>query len=151
TFVATGTFGFVPGEPSAWTQPLYAWFLTPLYWLFGHSWEAVGLAQVAVAAATALLVCEIRRRGVSPRLGLVGAVVATRHPSLVWHDVHLNREILDQLLAAAVVLLTLVAARARLWVAALLGGVLGLAILGNTRLVLLPLICAAFLLPAWRR
>ena len=26
-FVETGTFGYVPGEPSAYTQPLYGWFL----------------------------------------------------------------------------------------------------------------------------
>ena len=27
TFVHSGTFGFIPGEPTAWTQPLYAFFL----------------------------------------------------------------------------------------------------------------------------
>jgi hypothetical protein len=30
-FVHDGTFGLVPGEPSAYTQPLYGWFLIPLY------------------------------------------------------------------------------------------------------------------------
>ena len=54
TFVASGTFGFVPGEPSAWTQPLYGFLLVPIYWIFGRSWWAVGLAQIAVAVATAL-------------------------------------------------------------------------------------------------
>src|SRR5579871_13855 len=48
TFVASGTYGFVPGIPSAWTQPLYGWFLIPLYWLAGRTWEAVGLAQIVV-------------------------------------------------------------------------------------------------------
>ena len=37
-----------------------------------------------------------------PLLG--GALLATLHPYIVWHDVHLNREILDQALAAALVL-----------------------------------------------
>ena len=145
-FLKTGTFGFVPGHPSAWTQPLYAWFLIPIYWIFGRSWWAVGLIQIAVAVGTALLVYEIGRRFVSKRVGLVAAIVATLNPYLVWHDVHENREILDQFLAAAVVLLVLIlAGRRSLWLAAVLGIALGLAILGNTRLLFLPLICCAFL------
>jgi hypothetical protein len=53
TFVHHGTFGFLPGEPSAYTQPLYGFFLVPLYWLFGRHWIVVGLAQ-----AEALLQCS---------------------------------------------------------------------------------------------
>jgi 4-amino-4-deoxy-L-arabinose transferase-like glycosyltransferase len=152
TFVNTGTFGFIPGHPTAWTQPVYAWFLIPIYWIFGRSWWAVGLIQTAVAIATALLVYEIGRRFVSRRAGLVAAVVATLNPYLVWHDVHENREILDQLLAAAIVLLTLLLARRRSWwLAAALGAVLGLAILSNTRLFFLPLIVCAFFLARDRR
>ncbi|PWU18848.1 MAG: hypothetical protein C5B48_14330 [Candidatus Rokuibacteriota bacterium] len=143
TFVHSGTFGFVPGEPSAWTQPLYAFFLMPLYW----SWWAVGSAQIAVALGAALIVYEIGRRFVSPRAGLIAAVVATLNPYLVWHDVHVNREILDQLLAAAIMVLALLAAERRtVGTAALLGLVLGLSILANTRLLILPLVLAGYLL-----
>ena len=78
---------------------------------FDRSWLAVGLAQIAVAVATALLVFEIGTAArARPASALVGALLATLHPYLVWHDVHLNREILDRLLAAALVLLALVAA-----------------------------------------
>jgi hypothetical protein len=146
-FVDTGTFGLVPGEPSASTQPLYGFFLIPIYWIFGRHWWSVGGAQIVVALATALVVLEIGRRFVSLRAGAIAAVVATLNPYLIWHDVHLNREILDQLLAALIVLLTMLAAQRRSWpLAALLGLVLGLAILSNTRLVFLPLVVAAFLL-----
>src|SRR5205085_9894481 len=41
TFVKHGTFGFIPGEPSAYTQPLYGWFLIPVYWLFGRNWISI--------------------------------------------------------------------------------------------------------------
>ena len=151
TFLAHGTYGFIPGRPSAYTQPLYGWFLIPLYWIFTRSWVVVGLAQIAVAVATALLVYEIGRRWISPLAGLLGALAATLHPYLVWHDVHMNREILDELLAAAIVLLTLlVLDRRSLPLALVLGAVLGLAILGNVRLVLLPLVVGAFLLAARR-
>jgi hypothetical protein len=149
-FVDTGTFGLVPGEPSAWTQPLYSFFLIPIYWIFGRHWWSVGGAQLLVALATALVVLEIGRRFVSQRAGTIAAVVATLNPYLVWHDVHLNREILDQLLAAVVVLLTLLVAERRSWRgAAALGLVLGVAILANARLLALPLVVAAFLL--WLR
>ncbi len=152
TFVHSGTFGFIPGEPTAWTQPLYAWFLIPIYWTFGRSWLAVGLVQAAVAVATALLVYETGRRLVSPRVGLVAALLATLNPYLVWHDVHENREILDQLLAAGIVLLVLILARRRSWrLGGVLGVVLGLAILGNSRLLFLPLVCCAFVVGRDRR
>src|SRR2546421_12187 len=151
TLIAHGTYGFIPGRPSAYTQPLYGWFLVPLYWIFTRSWVVVGMAQIAVAAATAVLVYEIGRRWISPLAGLLGALAATLHPYLVWHDVHMNREILDELLAAAIVLLTLLAVDRRSVPLALgLGAALGLAILGNVRLVLLPLVVAAFLLTARR-
>jgi 4-amino-4-deoxy-L-arabinose transferase-like glycosyltransferase len=147
TFVHSGTFGFIPGEPTAWTQPLYAFFLIPIYWIFGRSWWAVGLIQIGVAVLTALLVYEIGRRFVSRRAGVLAAVVATLNPYLVWHDVHENREILDQLLAAAIVLLILLVAKRHSWtVVTALGVALGLAILGNSRLVFLPLVASAFFL-----
>ncbi len=149
TFVQHGTFGFLPGEPSAYTQPLYGWFLIPVYWIFGRGWLSIGLAQIALAVATAFLVYEIGRRVLGARAGIAGAAIATLNPYLVWHDVHVNREIVDQVCAAALVLLTLaVAARPSKRLAALLGIVTGLAILGNTRLVAVPVLCAASLV--WR-
>ena len=108
----SGTFGFLPDVPSAYTQPLYAWFLAALYWPLERSWVVVGLAQVVVAVATALLVLAIGSHLSTVRTGVIAALVATLHPYLVWHDVHVNREILDGLLAAAIVLLALARVRA---------------------------------------
>src|SRR5207249_4815591 len=146
TFVHHGTFGFIPGEPSAYTQPLYGFFLVPIYWIFGRSWWSVGCAQILVATATAFLVYAIGARVLSRRAGVFAAVVSTLNPYLVWHDVHLNREILDQLVAAALVLGTLIAAdrRSAAWATAT-GICAGLAVLGNVRLAFLPLVVAAYL------
>src|SRR5207248_10300609 len=81
--------------------------------------------------------------------GLVASVLTTLHPYLIWHDVHLNREILDQFLAAAIVLATLVlTSRPTLRLGALLGLALGLGILGNVRLAALPFVVGLFVL--WR-
>jgi len=149
TFVASGTYGFVPGVPSAYTQPLYGWFLVPLYWL-DRNWAVVGLAQIAVAACTALIVLSIGRRYLSERAAVTASLLATLNPYLIWHDIHVNREILDQLLAAGLFLLVLRAARSgTAWLAAAIGAVSGLAILGNSRLAALPLVLAAFL--AWHQ
>jgi 4-amino-4-deoxy-L-arabinose transferase-like glycosyltransferase len=151
-FLANGTYGFIPGHPSAYTQPLYGWFLIPLYWIFGRHWEVVGVAQIAVACGTTLIVWQIGRYWLSSRAGLVAGVLVALHPYLVWHDVHMNREILDHFLAAATVFLTLQAAErftpAR---GVALGAVLGLAILGNVRLEALPLVILAYLLFRGRR
>jgi 4-amino-4-deoxy-L-arabinose transferase-like glycosyltransferase len=148
-FVEHGTFGFVPGAPTAYTQPLYAWFLIPIYWIFGANWWAIGFAQILVAVATAWLVFEIGRRVLGARAGAVAAAIATLSPYLVWHDVHVNREILDQLVAAALVLLTIVVVeRPRPRFAVPLGIVAGVAMLGNSRLVFVPILCALYV--AWR-
>jgi len=147
TFVNHGTFGFIPGEPSAYTQPLYGFFLVPVYWIFDRNWWSVGGVQIGVATATAFLVYAIGARVMSRRAGTFAAVVSTLNPYLVWHDVHLNREILDQLVGAAFVLCALIAAdrRSLPWAAA--AGVCGgLAVLGNVRLALLPVVVALYLL-----
>ena len=146
-FIQHGTFGLVPGFESASTQPLYAFFLIPIYWVFGRSWEAVGIAQILVALAAALLVARIGRRWLSPAAGLLAGLAMTLHPYLFWHDIHVNREILDTTLAAGIVALTLSVAERRNVRGALgLGVVLGLAVLSNTRLVLLPVAVGLFLL-----
>src|ERR671923_801139 len=62
TLVDHGTFGFLPDVPSAYTQPLYGWFLAGIYYPFGRSWLAVGLLQIVVAVLTALVVLEIGTR-----------------------------------------------------------------------------------------
>ena len=149
TLVRHGTFGFLPGVPSAYTQPLYGWFLAGIYWPFGRSWLAVGLAQVVVAVATALLVLAIGTRLGSTGLGVVAALVATLHPYVVWHDVHANRELLDGFVLALLTLVALVAYERRsLGWAAATGAVAGLGILGNARLTLLPLAIGVYV--AWR-
>jgi 4-amino-4-deoxy-L-arabinose transferase-like glycosyltransferase len=149
TFLDAGTYGFIPGHPSAYTQPLYGWFLIPLYWIFGRHWLVVGLAHICVAVATTLLVWRIGRRWLTPTIGLLAGIAVALHPYLVWHDVHMNREILDHLLAAAAVYLTLRAAESfDLRRALPLGAVIGLGILGNVRLEALPFLVGAYLL--WR-
>ncbi len=84
------------------TQPLYGLFLIPVYWVAGrHWWSRRAGPDRSSRSRRRSLVYEIGRRFVSPRAGLIAALIATLQPYLVWHDVHGNREILDQLLGAA--------------------------------------------------
>ncbi len=148
-YLKNGTFGYVPGHPSAYTQPLYGWFLIVVFWIAGFHWWSVGTVQLLVAVATSVVVFETGRRFLSARIGLMAAVIATLQPYLVWHDLHGNREILDQLLGAAMFGLTLaVGGHRRVWIGAALGVVSGIAVLSNARLLLLPLVLGAFVL--WR-
>ena len=148
TLVDHGTFGFLPGVPSAYTQPLYGWFLAAIYLPFGRSWLAVGLAQTVVAVATALVVFAIGSHLRSTGIGLVAGLLTTLHPYVVWHDIHANRELLDGFVAATLTLAALLAfERKTLGAAAIAGAVGGLAILGNARLLLLPLVVAVY--AAW--
>ena len=156
TFLDSGTYGFIPDVPSAYTQPLYGFFLIPLYWVAERHWLVIGLAHVLVAVATAWLVYELGRRVADSRVAVVAALLTTLHPYVVWHDVHMNREILDQLLAVAAVLLTLVVAEGRnlpssklLLASGALGVTSGLMILGNVRTLFVPLVLAAYIV--WRR
>lgn len=149
TFVESGTYGFIPGIPSAYTQPLYGFVLVPLYATGGRSWLSIGLLQVALAIGTVWVVYELGRRLVSPLAGVAAGAILALNPYLVWHDVHVNREIVDGLVAAALVLAVLVAAERRsAALAAAAGALAGAAILGNARLALLPLLLAGFLV--WR-
>ncbi len=71
-YLRDGTFGYVPGHPSAYTQPLYGWFLIPIFWIAGFHWWSVGTVQILVAVATSIVVFETGRRFLSARIGLIG-------------------------------------------------------------------------------
>src|SRR3712207_5537526 len=88
TFLESGTYGFIPDVPSAYTQPLYGFFLIPLYSILERSWLVVGLAHAVVAVVTAVLVYELGRRVLDARAALLAALATTLHPYLVWHDMH---------------------------------------------------------------
>jgi hypothetical protein len=81
-FLKSGTFGYVPGEPTAYTQPVYGWFMIAVYWVAGRHWWSLGTAQIALAVITALLVYEIGRRFLSRRAGVIAALISTLQPYL---------------------------------------------------------------------
>src|SRR5439155_14770542 len=131
-------------------QPLYGFVLVPVYSILGRGWVAVGLAHLLLSLLTTIVVYQAALRLLSRRAALAAAVTTTLQPYLIWHDMHMNREIVDQLLAATAVLLALLAReRGETVLYWLLGIACGLVVLGNVRLIALPVILLAWLL--WQR
>ena len=135
-----------PDVPSAYTQPLYALVpRRPLLAVRRARGSSSGSRRSPSRWRPRSLVLAIGRRLGSTGTGVVAALVTTLHPYLVWHDVHVNREILDGLLARRRSRCSRCSptSGARSSLAAATGAVAGLAILGNARLALLPLVVGA--------
>ena len=140
TFVDSGTFGFLPGVPSglhaAALRVLPGPDLLGLRPLLGRRGADPGRRRGRDGAAR---LRDRRRRSPSARSASAAALLATLNPYLIWHDVHLNREVLDGLLAALLTLLVVLATQRRsLRIAGAAGVAVGLAILGNARLAAAP-------------
>ena len=150
TLVEHGTFGFLPGVPSAYTQPLYGWFLAALYWPFGRSWLAVGLAQIAVAVATALVVLAIgtllRSTGDGRRRGAPGDAPPVRRLARRPCEPRGPRRPPARARSSSA-RCSRTRTGASGWPSST-GIVAGAAILGNARLALLPIALAVYV--AWR-
>ncbi len=135
TLVDHGTFGFLPGVPSAYTQPLYGWFLIgrlppvrPLLGLGRNRTDRRRRRDGARRPRDRLAAPLPRRR---PCGGSHHDAAPVRHLARRPHEPRAARRARarggDALRARC-------AERALLWLAALAGIALGLAILGNARL-----------------
>ena len=148
SFVEHGTFGFIPGEPSAYTQPLYGWFLVP---------DLLDLRPpLAADRARADRPRGRDRAGSSTRsAGAFSARAPGSSPPRSRRSTRTScgttctstARSSTSSCAAALVLAHARRSRSgrRCGVGALLGVVYGLAMLGNTRLVALPILCAGYL------
>jgi hypothetical protein len=131
-FVQNGTYGLIPGEPSAYTQPLYGWFLIPVWWLFGGGWLPIGLTQIAPRGRHRLARVRDGRRVVSPRGRPDRCCSHHVEPlSRLARRPHQSRDRRPGVRGGSVLLTLVVAERPSKRLAALLGVVCGLAILGT--------------------
>jgi len=71
------------GAPTAMTPPLYIFFLTGLYGLFGNP-AMVRLMQAALGAASCVLLYTIGRRMSDPATGLIAALLLSLSPLAVY-------------------------------------------------------------------
>ncbi|MEA2562355.1 MAG: hypothetical protein QOH06_3859 [Acidobacteriota bacterium] len=126
------------GSQIFFQAPLYPYLLAVLYKLFGHSLDAIYLAQIGLAVAGIWALYRAGREMGGERVGLAAANLSAFYGPFIFHDVHLLKESLA--VSVTCFLLWILATR-RHWLAAgLLLGVL--ALLRENALLLLP-----FLLP----
>ncbi len=143
SLLAGGGYAGESGQPTAFWPPLYPFFLTGVYSVFGYHLLAARLVQAflgAITVATTSLVAgEISGR----RVGTIAGLGMALYPHLIYFGAWLTAEAL-YLSLLGLALLTAVRLRRRPHLAAFaaLGALLGLAILAKpSALMLLPLIC----------
>jgi len=119
------------GRSAFWVDPLYAYFLGALYWLFGHDLflprlmnAAFGVATAAVVAATAFRVWGSRAAAI------VGAFVVVLFLPAIHYESQLEKTALSVLLVAATVHLFLIGTPRAIAAAGVLAG-LGTLARGN--------------------
>jgi 4-amino-4-deoxy-L-arabinose transferase-like glycosyltransferase len=123
-------------------SPLYQWFLTGLYSVFGRNLVAVRIVQAGLGTlAVALLYGGTRRLTRSRKLASVAAALyALLAPAVFYEQLLLVDAVLPALLAFALFMVAVYARRPGVMAAFVLGGAIGLAALGRgTALAWLPL------------
>ena len=136
-------------RPTAVKQPLNAWFLTAVFFLFGaRNFAVVFVLHALMSAGTVALLFLCLRR-TAPVQALVISCIAALYPAFVIHAVTVPESTtLLLLLIAALWLCTVrVAERPSLRVWAMSGALAGMAIL--TEPVMLPLLAVSMPLAVW--
>ncbi len=122
--------GLLHPDSGTYRPPLYPLMLSAIYQVWGHAPVAVRLLQALLGTATCALLYGIGRRLGGKRCGLIAAALGAAYPLLVFFTGVLMAETLLVFLTTAAVLLALrLEALPSLRNAALLGFVLGLALL----------------------
>ena len=141
--------GLLHPDSGTYRPPLYPLLLSAVYQVWGHTPVAVRLLQALLGTATCALLYGIGRRIGGERCGLIAAALGSAYPLLVFFTAVLMAETLLVFLTTAAVLLALrLEVLPTLKNAALLGFVLGLALLCKP--VVLPWV-SLLLWGWWRR
>jgi len=91
--------GKAPAQPF-YQDPLYPYFLALIYSVFGHSYWAVYLTQLALAAVFLLLVYDTTRRLFEWRAGVAAAAVAALYKPLLFYESQIEKTALAVFLTA---------------------------------------------------
>jgi len=129
--------------------PLYPYVLAFIYRTFGETITSVYVLQSLLGLANCLLVLMLGRLVFTPRIALIGAVVAAFMPILPFFELQLLAETSTTFLSLLALLFVLQATRKTSspswWQLALAGLLFGVAALGRPNLLLLPPVIAIWL------
>jgi len=129
--------GRLVGERAFFMGPLYPYLLGAVYFVFGHSLLVPRLLQILMGLGNCVLVFFIGRRVFGRAVGLVAAGLLALYKPEIFYEQTLLMEVLSACLALGAVYLILLADEQRkAWWWLTVGGVLGLAALTRTNLLL---------------
>ncbi len=123
-------------------MPLYAYFLSFIYFIFGHSYWAVYILQAVIGAITCVLIYFIGKPLFSRSVGLIASLMAALYSSFVFYTGMLVGETLGLFLICLAFIFLLAFQKTQKLYHLFLGGLtLGLSMLLRANiLILLPLV-----------
>lgn len=134
------------GLPTSLRPPFYSLFLTIIYFVFGHSYEAVKISQAIIGTCSVILFYLIGRRLYSEIVGGIAAIMAAVYSSyIVLTGLLLTETLFTFLLVLSVFLFLRVNDRPTLRNAIFLGMTMGFLTLTRSTAMALPLVFAAML------
>lgn len=140
-------------EGSFYMGPLYAYFLTGIYLLFGHVLLLAHLAGILVGVGTVLLTAAIGRRLYGPKVGFVAGLAAALYPALFLYDSAMLMSVLLVFLATLALYLVIRGQEKDRWFHWLgAGACLGLYALGRANILLFaPVLAVWAFLALWKK
>jgi len=137
--VSGNGFSLGPGVPTPERPPVYPFFISFIYLLFGHSYLAVRLVQAAIGALTCLVIYWIGKEIFDERVGRVTSLVVALYPVLIGYTGLLLTETLFTFLLSIAILFLVKAVRNRSSkLYAISGALLAIATLCRSTMILFP-------------
>ena len=135
------TYGWEPGQPTAYWAVGYSAIVAFFYWLFGVGFAPVIAFNIAVSVAVIFLVGALARAWFGDKAGLLAGAVIALWPSMILQTTVMSSEVLFIGLVVAALLVHAKAGKSFLaWI--FLGLVLGLACYVRPVALLVPIVLA---------
>jgi 4-amino-4-deoxy-L-arabinose transferase-like glycosyltransferase len=90
-WIAYGTFGFAPGQPTTKRGPIFPLMEIPLYLLFGENYAVWSMALLLFDAGTSLLLVLLGRRLWGSRAALFAGLFHAVHLPLVYYSAQIEQ------------------------------------------------------------